>query len=51
MALTCCASKMHCPTIERRPNLSDISNWDKHMFGQVVGLKVVIPEANGGSSM
>ena len=43
------ANKMLFPIIEKKLNLRNITCWKKQMFGWLVGLKVVIPEALGGS--
>ena len=51
MALTCSAREIHCPTIERQLNSTNIKHREKHMFIRVVGLKVVVSEANGGRSL
>lgn len=47
MALTCSSRKIRCPTIERQLKPTNIKRWEKHAFGRVVGLKVVISEAHG----
>lgn len=43
--------KMHCPTIEQKLGPTNILGTDKRRVGWVLGPKVVIPEAKGGSSV
>ena len=43
--------KMHCPTIEQKLNRTNILRWDKQKVKWDEWLKVVIPEAYGGSSV
>ena len=51
MVMTYSANKVRCPTIEQKLDPTNILGTDKQRVGWVLGPKVVIPKAKGGSSV